>query len=63
MQNLLLNLFGKAMITGEARISFEEANRTAVKYGYIIHPDLCTAHVLNFVKSTSMDLSTTFYQK
>lgn len=63
MQNLLLNLFGKAMITEETKISFEDANKVAIIYGYIIHPDLCTLSVLDFVESTRMDLSTTFYQK
>jgi hypothetical protein len=61
MNTNILTLFNGA-IPSSNNVDFATANKVAMKYGYIIHPNVCQEDVLDWVKNQSYNPNTTFYK-
>ena len=69
MNKTVLKLFGAAIATKEkgSQVAnahkFSQVNETAVTLGYVVHPDICNAEVLEWLLSQKRDYNSTFYKK
>ena len=64
LNSIALKLFNKAVVdTDAAKLEFRFVSNYTVKLGYLVHPDLCTADILDWVKSQQRDYNCTFYKK
>lgn len=61
MNDKILKLFGKA-IPAQQKLSFSDVQQQSTKHGYIIHPEVCQADVVEWVKAQSINPNTTFYK-
>ena len=55
-----ITLFGVA-VTGNS-VPFAQINASAIKVGYLVHPDCCTEEVYNWLQQQQADFNSTFYQ-
>jgi len=62
MNNLVIKLFNKAIPQTTDNLFFHEVNTISVKYGYLVHPDVCNKSTLEFVKSQQINYNSTFYK-
>lgn len=62
VNNLIIELFNKSLVL-EPILDFKTVNEKAVKYGYLIHPNVCSMEVLNYVLSKKTNYNSTFYTK
>lgn len=58
---LILNLFGKAVVT-ENNTSYVALNKKAAVAGYLVHPNLSNKGVLDWILSKKANYGTTFYK-
>lgn len=60
---LILRHFGKAYsLSIDKTLPFEDVNNISSKYGYIVHPSVCTKDVVNFLEAQNIDYNSTFYK-
>ena len=62
MNTKLISMFHKALKEKGAEKNFAKVNEVAMKYGYIVHPDCCTADVAKWLKEQSFNPNATFYK-
>lgn len=51
-----------AVSSDEKLLDAVKVNEAAMKCGYIVHPDACTADVLKFLETQEVNLNSTFYK-
>ncbi len=56
-----IKLFNKALPVKNP-LSFQEVNKIASKFGYIVHPDVCSIEVIQWMNEQSIDYNSSFYK-
>jgi hypothetical protein len=62
VNTLVIRLFN-GVLPSKNLLSFETVNKVSVKYGYLVAPEACTTHVLDYIESQKIDYNSTFYKK
>lgn len=64
MNNIILKLFGQAIVSNSSikKVQFATVNKYAVSIGYLVHPDLCTQEIMDWLQSQKKDYNSTFYK-
>jgi hypothetical protein len=60
LNGLTLAMFNSAI--PQSNLSFQEANKQAIKLGYLLHPDVCSSHVLSVLEKNGYNPNSTFYK-
>ena len=59
MNSKIIKLFRKA-IPSKADVDFTKINEIAIPFGYIIHPDLCTQEIIDWLQSENVNFNSSF---
>jgi hypothetical protein len=62
LNEILINLFNKALETKSNPVSFKDVSEVSVKVGYLIHPSLCNEDIYVWLNSQKRDYNSTFYK-
>lgn len=62
VRSYIIDLFNNSLESTEV-LNFNTVNKKTVKCGYLVHPNVCSMDVLDYVLAKQIDYNSTFYKK